>query len=117
MPEELSREEKRAIRKAEKRKAKFGAEVTGNSHDPQTSKRSTGSIQQASRDRDVNDEVKVRALYLHLARRDFANSLFCHLGRQIKDPRSVIIMAMPKEMKTGQNQGSLSGGSVPRIFL
>jgi hypothetical protein len=59
MSEELSREEKRAMRKAEKRKAKFGAEVTHDLQGPNSNNRAT---QQASHVQDTKDTVGVRAL-------------------------------------------------------
>lgn len=68
MSEELSREERRAIRKAEKLKAKFGPEVTESTQELQTPKRSTGSTQQAQRGRDTYNVMKVRSLCLHFAR-------------------------------------------------
>ena len=61
MPGELSREEKRAIRKAEKRKAKFGTEVAADA--PKGSSESTQQQQQgllSGGDVDINDAAKVR---------------------------------------------------------
>ena len=61
MPGELSREEKRAIRKAEKRKAKFGTEVAADA--PKSSSESTQQQQQgllSGGDVGINDAVKVR---------------------------------------------------------